>query len=77
MDQKPDRRLLAKGSRVELRPYSSKYAFHYLAALDGERGTVKGIVGHGDLLEIRVKLDNAVGFPIYALTPIEESSDAG
>lgn len=67
--------LLAKGVRVELRPYSEQYAFHYLAALDGERGTVKGLVGHEPLMEVRVLLDNPVGLPYYALKPIEDSKE--
>jgi hypothetical protein len=67
-----EKRLPAMGMRVELRPYSSKYAFHYLAPLDGERGTVKGLVQQGDHVEIRVLLDNPIGLPVQALIPIEE-----
>jgi hypothetical protein len=67
-----DKRLLLRGGRIEVRPYSERFAFHYLAALDGERGTVKSIVGHGPFLEVRVLLDNPVGLPLHALKPIEE-----
>jgi hypothetical protein len=67
-----DKHLLLRGGRVEVRPYSRTHAFHYLAALDGERGTVKSIVGHGPLIEVRVLLDNPVGIPLHALQPIEE-----
>ena len=67
-------RTFARGQLVEVCPYFGQRAFHYLAHMDGERGQVTGIKGHGDDLKVSVKLVNCkepVEFPAQALKGIE------
>ena len=63
--------ILARGSRIEVRPYSNTHAYHYLGALDGKTGTVEALLHHGTDLEVVVKLDSGVPLPYKALRVIK------
>lgn len=66
---------LSKGTRVEICPYGKNYSFGYLAHLDGRKGIVKGVSGHGEKMKAMVEVDGGLGlieYPVKALKPVKE-----
>lgn len=66
------RRRFAKGTRVEICPFASGNSHHYLAHMDGEKGVVEGLQGHGYGLKVLIVIDGSLGaidFPARAVKP--------
>jgi hypothetical protein len=66
---------LRAGTLVEICPYGEKHAHHYLAHLDGERGVIKCLKGHGQDLKVIVKLaynKANVPFPVQVIKPCKD-----
>lgn len=71
-------RTFARGTHIEICPYRRNYSHHYLAHLDGERGVVEGVKGHGEDMKVSVRLvynRASVEFPARALRPVEKPKE--